>query len=61
MDAGVRNVYGKKPVVVPADLKGQKIRMMGNPIFVETMNAMDFNGLYNALETGVGQIGRAHV
>ena len=60
MDAGVRNVYGKKPVVVPADLKGQKIRMMGNPIFVETMNAMGgngvamgFNELYSALETGV--------
>ena len=60
MDAGVRNVYGKKPVKVPADLKGQKIRMMGNPIFVETMNAMGgsgvamgFNELYGALETGV--------
>ena len=60
MDAGVRNVYGKKPVKVPADLKGQKIRMMGNPIFVETMNAMGgsgvamgFNELYAALETGV--------
>ena len=60
MDAGVRNVYGKKPVMVPADLKGQKIRMMGNPIFVETMNAMGgsgvamgFNELYSALETGV--------
>src|SRR5215208_4022292 len=25
MDAGVRNVYGKKPVPTPADLKGQKI------------------------------------
>ena len=60
MDAGVRNVYGKKPVTVPADLKGQKIRMMGNPIFVDTMNAMGgngvamgFNELYSALETGV--------
>jgi tripartite ATP-independent transporter DctP family solute receptor len=60
MDAGVRNVYGKKPVPTPADLKGQKIRMMGNPIFVETMNAMGgsgvamgFNELYSALETGV--------
>lgn len=60
MDAGVRNVYGKKPVKTPADLSGQKIRMMGNPIFVETMNAMGgrgvamgFNELYSALETGV--------
>ena len=44
----------------PADLKGMKIRMMGNPIFVETMNAMGgngvamgFNELYSALQTGV--------
>src|SRR5258705_9922166 len=40
MDAGTRNVYSDKPVTKPADLKGMKIRMMGNPIFVETMNAM---------------------
>jgi TRAP-type C4-dicarboxylate transport system substrate-binding protein len=37
-----------------------KVRMMGNPIFVETMNAMGgtgvamgFNELYSALQTGV--------
>jgi tripartite ATP-independent transporter DctP family solute receptor len=60
MDAGTRNVYAKKPIKGPADLKGQKIRMMGNPIFVETMNAMGgngvamgFNELYQALQTGV--------
>jgi tripartite ATP-independent transporter DctP family solute receptor len=60
MDAGTRSVYAKKPIKSPADLKGQKIRMMGNPIFVETMNAMGgngismgFNELYNALQTGV--------
>lgn len=60
MDAGTRNVYAKVPVTKPADLKGQKIRMMGNPIFVDTMNAMGgngismgFNELYNALQTGV--------
>ena len=60
MDAGVRNVYGKKSAATPADLKGQKIRTMGNPIFVETLNAMGgngvamgFNELYAALETGV--------
>ena len=60
MDGGTRNVYAKKPIKGPADLKGQKIRMMGNPIFVETMNAMGgngvamgFNELYQALQTGV--------
>jgi TRAP-type C4-dicarboxylate transport system substrate-binding protein len=37
MDAGTRNVYSDKPVTKPADLKGMKIRMMGNPLFVETM------------------------
>jgi tripartite ATP-independent transporter DctP family solute receptor len=60
MDAGTRNVYANKPVSKPTDLKGMKIRMMGNPIFVETMNAMGgngiamgFNELYSALQTGV--------
>ncbi len=60
MDAGTRNVYAKKAVTKPADLKGMKIRMMGNPLFVETMNAMGgngiamgFNELYSALQTGI--------
>jgi tripartite ATP-independent transporter DctP family solute receptor len=60
MDAGTRNVYSNKPVTKPADLKGMKVRMMGNPIFVETMNAMGgngvamgFNELYSAMQTGV--------
>ncbi len=60
MDAGTRNVYAKKAVTVPADLKGMKFRMMGNPMFVETMNAMGgngvamgFNELYSALQSGV--------
>ena len=60
MDAGTRNVYSDKPVTKPADLKGRKIRMMGNPVFVETMNAMGgngiamgFNELHQALQTGV--------
>src|SRR2546426_6338901 len=60
MDAGTRNVYANKPVTKPADLKGMKVRMMGNPIFVETMNAMGgngvamgFNELYSAMPTGV--------
>jgi tripartite ATP-independent transporter DctP family solute receptor len=60
MDAGTRNVYSDKPATKPADLKGMKIRMMGNPIFVETMNAMGgngiamgFNELHQALQSGV--------
>jgi tripartite ATP-independent transporter DctP family solute receptor len=61
MNAGTRNVYNsKKPVKSIDDLKGLKIRMMGNPVFVETMNALGGNGvamgydqLINALQTGV--------
>ena len=60
MDAGTRNVYSNKPITKPADLKGLKMRTMGNPLFVETMNAMGGNGvplgyneLYSALQTHV--------
>jgi tripartite ATP-independent transporter DctP family solute receptor len=61
MDAGARSVYNKvRPIRTPDDLKGLKIRMMGNPLFVDTMNAMGGNGIsmgmdqvYNAMTTGV--------
>jgi tripartite ATP-independent transporter DctP family solute receptor len=60
MDGGSRSLYTKKPVRTPADLKGQKIRMMGNPLFVDTMNAMGGNGIsmaygevFTSLQTGV--------
>lgn len=60
MDGGSRSLYTKKPVRTPADLKGQKVRMMGNPLFVDTMNALGGNGIamgygevYSALQTGV--------
>ncbi len=61
MDAGARSVYNvKRPVRSVDDLKGLKVRMMGNPIFVDTMNALGGNGIamgmdqvYNALQTGV--------
>lgn len=61
MNAGTRSVYNSKhPVKTPDDLKGLKIRMMGNPLFVDTMNALGGNGvamgydqLVNALQTGV--------
>ena len=61
MNAGVRNVYNsKKPITKVEDLKGLKIRMMGNPLFVDTMNslggngvAMGFDQLINGMQTGV--------
>jgi tripartite ATP-independent transporter DctP family solute receptor len=61
MNAGTRNVYNaKKPVKSIEDLKGLKIRMMGNPVFVDTMNSLGGNGvamgydqLMSALQTGV--------
>ena len=61
MNAGTRNVYNsKRPVRTIEDLKGLKIRMMGNPVFVDTMNALGGNGvamgydqLMSALQTGV--------
>jgi tripartite ATP-independent transporter DctP family solute receptor len=61
MNAGTRHVYNsKKPIRSVEDLKGLKIRMMGNPVFVDTMNALGGNGvsmgfdqLVNAMQTGV--------
>jgi tripartite ATP-independent transporter DctP family solute receptor len=61
MDAGTRNVYNSKHAVTKMeDLAGLKIRTMGNPMFVDMMNAMGGNGvamgydqLINGLQTGV--------
>src|SRR6476619_1301878 len=61
MNAGSRNVYNSRhPIKTVEDLKGLKIRMMGNPVFVDTMNslggngvAMGFDQLVNAMQTGV--------
>ena len=61
MDAGARNMYDtKKPIATIADLKGMKVRVMGNPMFVEMMNALGGNGIamgydqvFTALQTGV--------
>lgn len=61
MDAGARSLYDtKKPIHVIGDLKGMKFRVMGNPMFVDMMNALGGNGVamgydqvFNALQTGV--------
>jgi len=61
MDAGARSFYTtKKPVRSIDDLKGQKVRVIGNPMFVDMANALGANGVamgydqvFNALQTGV--------
>jgi tripartite ATP-independent transporter DctP family solute receptor len=61
MDAGARSFYNtKKPIKTMADLKGMKVRVMGNPMFVEMANSMGANGgamgydqVFTSLQTGV--------
>src|SRR5213075_2057153 len=60
IDSGSRNLFTQKAVRTPADLKGQKIRVMASPVMVNTMKAMGATGvpvawaeLYTALQTGV--------
>src|ERR1700736_412896 len=46
MDAGARSFYDtKRPIKTIADLKGLKIRVIGNPIFVDMANALGANGV----------------
>ncbi len=61
MDAGARNFYDTKhPIRSIGDLKGLKIRVIGNPMFVDMVNALGANGVamgydqvFSALQTGV--------
>jgi len=61
MDAGSRSFYNKvRPINKVDDLKGLKIRVMQNPVFVDLVNSLGGNGiqvsfseLYTALQTGV--------
>ncbi len=58
-DLGFRNVTNsKRPVAKPEDLDGLKLRVIPNPVFLETFKAfkanpvpMSFSELYTALET----------
>src|SRR5204863_5503757 len=59
--AGARSIYdSKKPINTIGDLKGMKVRVMGNPMFVDMMNSLGGNGVamgydqvFGALQTGV--------
>jgi tripartite ATP-independent transporter DctP family solute receptor len=61
MDAGARSMYDtKRSIKTIDDLKGLKIRVIGNPMFVDMMNALGGNGIamgydqvFSALQTGV--------
>ena len=61
MDSGSRSLYNtKRPIKTIEDIKGLKIRVIGNPIFVDMMNALGGNGVamgydqvFSALQTGV--------
>jgi tripartite ATP-independent transporter DctP family solute receptor len=61
MDAGARSIYNTKhPIKTIDDIKGLKVRVIGNPIFVDMMNALGGNGIamgydqvFSALQTGV--------
>lgn len=61
MDSGARSLYNTKhPIKTIADVKGLKFRVIGNPIFVDMMNALGGNGVamgydqvFSALQTGV--------
>jgi len=58
-DLGFRNVTNsKRPITKPEDLDGLKLRVIPNPVFLDTFNAfkanpvpMSFSELYTALET----------
>jgi len=61
MNSGARSIYNTKhPIKTIDDIKGLKIRVIGNPIFVDMMNALGGNGIamgydqvFSALQTGV--------
>jgi tripartite ATP-independent transporter DctP family solute receptor len=61
MDAGARSFYNtRRPIKDIADLKGLKVRVIGNPMFVDMANALGANGVamgydqvFSALQTGV--------
>ena len=61
MNSGARSIYNtKKPIKSVEDIKGLKVRVIGNPIFIDMMNALGGNGIamgydqvFSALQTGV--------
>jgi tripartite ATP-independent transporter DctP family solute receptor len=60
-DSGARSMYNTKhPIRTPADVKGLKVRVMNNDLYVQMIDAMGgnatpmaFSEVYQALKTGV--------
>lgn len=59
-DGGARSFYSKNPIRTPADIKGQKFRMIGNPILLKMATAlgasavpMSTGQVFGAIQTGV--------
>ncbi|QQO23121.1 TRAP transporter substrate-binding protein DctP [Bradyrhizobium diazoefficiens] len=61
MDSGARSFYNTKhPIKSTADVHGLKLRVIGNPIFIDMVNALGGNGIamgydqvFSSLQTGV--------
>jgi tripartite ATP-independent transporter DctP family solute receptor len=60
-DSGARSFYNsKKPIATPGDVKGLKVRVMNNDLFVDMIAAMGgnatpmaFSEVYSSIKTGV--------
>lgn len=59
-DGGARSFYSKNPIRTPADIKGQKFRMIGNPILLKMADALGASSVamaagqvFGAIQTGV--------
>ncbi|MGF1628709.1 MAG: TRAP transporter substrate-binding protein [Kiloniellaceae bacterium] len=60
-DSGARSFYNsKKPIATPDDVKGMKVRVMNNDLFVDMISAMGgnatpmaFSEVYSSIKTGV--------
>ena len=61
IDAGARSFYNNiRPIETPDDLKGLKIRVMGSPVMIQTMETFgasptttSFDEVFSALQTGI--------
>lgn len=60
-DSGARSMFNdKRPIKTPADVKGLKVRVMDNQLYVDMIDAMggnatpmDMGAIYQSLKTGV--------